>query len=168
MARRKSQNGSRRPGNRKTFRTAVLAVPALAGAFQQGVQALTREHRRGLDNAPLATGSMDLDAALQAAFPNDHRWDYGIGLPHDAQTEKVLWLEVHHAASGETERVIRKLQALKTWLAANAPALAAMPRVYIWQLSNTENNPNDRRSRNKLAEQHGLRRVQGVLDLAKV
>ncbi len=168
MARRRPQNGSSRSGNKKIFRAAVLAAPAIAGAFREGVQALTREHRQGLKNAQVATGSIDLDAALRTDYPNDHRWDYGIGLPLNTQTEKVLWLEVHHAASGETERVIKKLQALKEWLAANAPALAAMPRVYVWQLSNTENNPNDRRKRNALAQRHGLRRVQGMLDLATI
>lgn len=169
MARRQSRAGSRpRASNKKTFRAAVLAVPAIAGSFREGVQALKREHRQGLKNAQIATGSIDLDAALQRTHSNDHRWDYGIGLPHDERTEKVLWLEVHHAASGETERVIRKLQALKAWLAANAPDLNAMPRVFIWQLSNTESNPNDRRTRTALAERHGLKRRQGILDLASI
>lgn len=166
MARRRSQNGSSRSGNKLTFRAAVLAVPVIAGAFREGVQALTREHRQGLKNAQIATGSIDLDAALQAAYPNDHRWDYGIGLPQDARTEKVLWLEVHHAASGETERVINKLKALKAWLQSSAPELDRMPKKFVWQLSNVERNPNDRRSRNKLAEAGGIHlRVQGALDL---
>lgn len=168
MAKRSSQRCGNRSGAKKTFRAAVLAVLPITNAFREGVQALNKEHRQGLKNAQITTGSIDLDAALQTAYPNDHRWDYGIGIPHNTQTEKVLWLEVHHAASGETERVIKKLQALKAWLAANAPVLAAMPRVYVWQLSNTENNPNDRRKRNALAATHGLRRVQGVLDLAKI
>ncbi|MDB6132763.1 MAG: uncharacterized protein JWM59_1006 [Verrucomicrobiales bacterium] len=153
-------------GSRKTFKAAVMAVPDMAGNFRNGVQALAESHRKGLKNMQLATGSLDLDAALAASRPNDHRWDYGIGLPFSAGAEKVLWLEVHYAASGETERVIKKLTALKSWLQSNAEALQALPRIYVWQLSNVERSPNDRRKRNALAEKHGLQRVQGVLDLA--
>jgi hypothetical protein len=51
---------------------------------------------------------------------------------------------------------------------ANSPQLAVMERVYVWQLSNVENNPNDRRKRNQLAAKHGIRRVQGMLDLAAI
>lgn len=80
----------------------------------------------------------------------------------------MLWLEVHHAASGETDRVIKKLYALKNWLRENAPALSEMKRVYVWQLSNVERNMNDRRSRNREAEKHGLRRTQGMVDLASL
>lgn len=154
---------------KKTFKAAVLATPMIASAFCPGVQALKNEHRRGLQNSHIATGSIDLDAALQPHFPNDHRWDYGIGLPQDARTEKVLWLEVHHAASGETERVLNKLKALKEWLQSSAPELNRLPKKFVWQLSNVERNPNDRRIRNRLAEAGGIHlRVQGVLDLAKI
>lgn len=166
MARRKSNNRHSGSGGKKTFHAAVHSASNIANAFKDGVQALLREHRQKLKNASIATGSIDLDAALKEAYPNDHRWDYGIGLPHDSRTERVLWLEVHHAASGETERVIKKLQALKSWLQSHAPILSAMPRIFIWQISNTENNPNDRRKRNALAEKYGLKRFQGVLDLA--
>ena len=168
MARRKSHSPRHASAVKKTFKAAVLATPMIASAFCPGVQALKKEHRQGLQNSQIATGSIDLDAALQPHFPNDHRWDYGIGLPQDARTEKVLWLEVHHAASGETERVISKLRALKAWLLSSAPELNQMPRIFIWQLSNTENNPNDRRKRNALAQSVGLRRVQGMLDLATI
>ena len=166
MARRRSHPRAGQHGGQRTFRAAVTAVPAIAGAFRSGVQALKSEHRQRLENAGLATGSIDLDAALEKDFPNTHRWDYGIGLPGDQASEKVLWLEVHHAASGETERVISKLQALKAWLADHAPQLAAIPRTSVWALSNTESNPTDRRRRNSLAEKHGLRRVTGRLNLS--
>jgi hypothetical protein len=167
MARRKSHSPRHASAVKKTFKAAVQATPMIASAFCPGVQALKREHRQGLRNAQIATGSIDLDATLEPHFHNDHRWDYGIGLAQDARTEKVLWLEVHHAASGETERVINKLKALKAWLQSSAPELDRMPKKFVWQLSNVERNPNDRRSRNKLAEAGGIHlRVQGALDLA--
>lgn len=151
-----------------TFKKAVLSTADIAGAYQNGIQALLPEHRKGLKNGQSASGSVDIDSALAKKLPNDHRWDYGMGLPKGQKAEKVLWLEVHHAASGETERVIRKLTALKDWLQTNSPQLASMERVFVWQLSNVENNPNDRRKRNQLAAKHGLRRVQGMLDLAAI
>ena len=157
-----------RKGARKTFKAAVLAVPAIASEYREGVQAWKEAHRKGLKNTQLATGSLDLDGALASSYPNDHRWDYGIGLPYGIASEKVLWLEVHHAASGETDRVIQKLKALKSWLDTPANDLAAMPRAFVWQLSNVERNPNDCRKRNQLAEKHGLKRIQGVLDLSQV
>jgi len=169
MAKRRTQNGSNHSGSKRTFKAAVLATPMIASAFWPGVQALKREHRQGLRNAQIATGSIDLDATLEPHFHDDHRWDCGIGLPHDSRTEKVLWLVVHHAASGETDRVIKKLRALKGWLQNSAPELDRLPKKFVWQLSNVERNPNDRRSRNRLAEAGGIHlRVQGMLDLATI
>lgn len=158
-------SGSR--GGEGSFKAAVAATPALAGAHHPGVQALLPADKKRLAGAERATGSLALDDVLKAAFPNANRWDYGIGLPA-AKGEQVLWLEVHHAASGETDRVIRKLQWLKEWLRNEAPALDRMPAKFIWQLSNSESNPNDRRKRQQLAERYGLRRHHGVLDLAQL
>jgi hypothetical protein len=151
-----------------TFKRAVESTESIPGAYQPGIQALKAEHRRGLNNGQVATGSIDLDSAIRTQFPQDHRWDYGIGIPDASQKEKVLWLEVHHAASGETERVIRKLESLKSWLREHSSELNALPKVFVWQLSNKEHSPNDRRKRNQLAAKHGLKRVQGVVDLASI
>jgi len=151
-----------------TFQSAARAVPQIAKSVCMGVQALREADRKRIHNTKLATGSIDLDEALRTAYPNDPRWDYGIGLPGDARKERVLWLEVHHAASGETERVLNKLAALKSWLAAQAPELQKLPRLFVWQLSNVESNPNDRRKRNQAAEKHGLVRMSGILDLARL
>lgn len=164
----KTRKKATKQGAASTFKTAVQSTPSVSDAYQPGIQALHAEHRKGVRNATLATGSIDLDAALQRQFPSSHRWDYGIGLPGTKKAERVMWLEVHHAASGETERVIKKLQALKSWLEEHSPALNSLQRIFIWQLSNVENNPNDRRKRNLLAAKHGLRRVQGMLDLAAI
>lgn len=159
MSAKRARNHGQPGRGKQTFRKAVKAVPAIASAFQPGLQAVLTEHRNKLSNRELATGSIDLDGALRRDYPQDHRWDYGIGLPHDSRTEKVLWLESHHAASGETERVINKLQALKAWLQAHAPDLNSMPKSFVWHLTNVEKNPNDRRTRTAQAEKHGLKRV---------
>jgi hypothetical protein len=83
-----------------SFKQAVLSTADIAEAYQNGIQALLPEHRRGLRNGQSATGSVDIDSALKKKLPSDYRWDYGIGLPKGQTSEKVLWLEVHHAASG--------------------------------------------------------------------
>lgn len=149
---------------RDTFKKAVQATPAIAYTCQPGIQALVPADKQRLVAADRATGSVALDDALKARFPNDYRWDYGIGLPA-GQGELVLWLEVHHSASGAAERVIKKLQWLKGWLRTEAPALNRMRAKFIWLLTNVE-NPNDRRRRQKFAEQYGLQRRQGVLNLS--
>lgn len=148
-----------------SFKAAVQATPVIAMAYQPGIQALMPADKQRLAAAERATGSVALDEALRARFPNDPRWDYGIGLP-GGQAERVLWLEVHHSASGQTDRVIRKLRALRQWLRNEAPALDRMPAKFIWLLTNVERNPNDQRRRRLEAEKHGLRHHQGVLNLA--
>lgn len=150
------------------FQTAVLETNAVSAGYRPGLQALLKADRARLISPEVATGSLDLDGAVRARHPNDHRWDYAIGLPHPGGGEGVLWLEPHHAASGEAQRVIDKLTWLQHWLRNQAPALARLPRVFVWHLTNVETNPNDRRRRMALAQAHGLRRVQGRLDLSQV
>jgi hypothetical protein len=148
------------------FEAAIDATRSVRGAHQSGRQALLRADRERIVDKLLATGSLALDDALRGADPHGHRWDYGIGLRSELGKESVVWLEVHHSASGEAQAVIRKLEWLKRWLRNDARRLDAMPRKFVWQLSNVERHPNDRLRRNRLAEQHGLRRVEGRLRLA--
>lgn len=149
---------------KRSFQASVQATPSIASAYKPGIQALLPADKKRLASVGNATGSVALDEALKNHCPNAHRWDYGIGLLALGKLERVLWLEVHHAASGETNRVLKKLQWLKEWLRNEAPALNKLPATFIWLLSNVE-NPNDRRKRQQLAERYGLRRHQGVLNL---
>ena len=65
------------------------------------------------------------------------------------------------------ERVLAKLEWLKKWLRTEAPELNKLPSKFVWLLTNTENNPNDRRRRAQAAEKKLLIRVQGTLHLSK-
>jgi hypothetical protein len=154
--------------SKSTFREAAAKCPLLAPHHEAGIQALEAPHKHKILNGQISTGSINYDEALRPSAALEHRVDYGVGLPLDKTTEKVLWLEVHHAASGETDRVVKKFEALKAWLPEHAPALWKLPRVFVWQLTNTESNPNDRLKRNKLAAKHGIRRIPGMLDLSKL
>lgn len=150
---------------RSRFQIAVEATPDLAGAYRAGIQALEPADRERLGDRQTAGGSVNVDAALLKAQPSANRWDYGIGI--GGATETVVWLEVHHASSGQADVVIKKLAWLKDWLQSRAPELARVNRRFVWLLSNVETNPNDRARRTRLAEKHGLIRVQGVLHLGK-
>lgn len=156
-----------RSQKRSGFQRAVEATPSIKGAYCPGVQALEDRDRKMLaeGDRKLATGSVALDEAVRKAHPTANRWDYGIGLPADSG-DMVLWLEVHHAASGEADRVLRKLEWLKHWLRTSAPELDRLPKKFVWLLSNVETNPNDRHRRQRLAEHHGLIRRQGTLKLS--
>ena len=155
------------PQRRSSFQRAVETTASIERAFQPGIQALEPADRKRLAEADkqLATGSVFLDAAVRKQYPTANRWDYGIGLGDGKAAEIVLWLEVHHSASGQAELVVKKLEWLKDWLRTSAPELDRMPRKFVWLLSNVETNPNDRNRRHRLAERHGLIRQHGILKL---
>lgn len=117
----------------RTFKDAVLATPAVAGAFRDGLGALTGNHSTLISTAEprRLTGSINLDDALRVSFPNDSRWDYGIGL-QTSPNERALWIEVHSASSGHVSDMIAKLRWLRQWLASYAPELQRISLRFIW------------------------------------
>ena len=153
------------------FQRAVAATQVVAHAFRQGIQALEERDKKLIEDKQCATGSLALDKTLQEAelFPNDNRWDYGISLSAPKNTERVLWLEPHHAGSGQTEKVIKKLRWLQHWLRAHAPELEKLRGdfVFVWLVTSKE-NPNDRQRRTHLARKHGLRRASGNIRLSEL
>jgi hypothetical protein len=118
-----------------TFKNAVEATPDLKGAWRGGLQALPgadTQHVDAEDPRRLA-GSVDVDSALAGKYPNDPRWDYGIGhRPTNVTGEMVYWIEIHPASSGEVKAVLAKLTWLKRWLRESAPRLQSMRKVFVW------------------------------------
>ena len=117
------------------FDRAVNNCPALAGALRSGLQALRSADKARVTcaNTRCLTGSVDVDSALSQALPHQPRWDYAIGVKHDRVTDVVTWIEVHPASStSEVEKVIAKLDWLKSWTAEHAPDLKRLTREYIW------------------------------------
>ncbi|WP_448338275.1 hypothetical protein [Chloroflexus aurantiacus] len=99
-----------------TFQSAIAHSVGLEHAFQPGLQALgTNSRVVHCDNTRRITGSVDLDTALRVVYPNDYRWDYGVGV-QSKQGEKAVWIEVHPASTSEVETVLCKLSWLKSWL----------------------------------------------------
>ena len=142
--------------NKGQFQRAVEATQTVAHAFCAGIQALEDRDKKMLEDKNLATGSLALDETLLEAelFPNEYRWVYGIGLRAPKNTERVLWLEPHHAGSGETATVIKKLNWLKGWLRDEAPELDKLHKTFVWLVTSRE-NPNDRQRRTLVAQRHG-------------
>jgi hypothetical protein len=79
------------------------------------------------------TGSVALDDVLKAKYPNDSRWDYGIGL-RKGKREAAVWIEVHPASTSEVTWVLTKLQWLKNWLKTQALPLDKLTAAqsYHW------------------------------------
>ena len=118
-----------------TFQQAVVQTTDLgASAFRYGLQALGNDSSKvQFASTRSLVGSVALDNALQARYPNDPRWDYGIGLKKSAR-QSAVWIEVHPASTSEVKTVLQKLQWLKNWLKTRAPALHTLTTVrsYFW------------------------------------
>jgi hypothetical protein len=99
-----------------------------------GLQALGN-HRRRVQCADIQRliGSVALDDELKAKYPNDPRWDYGIGL-RTGKGESAVWIEVHPASTSEVTTVLTKLRWLKNWLKTQALLLDKLTtaQAYYW------------------------------------
>ncbi len=118
-----------------TFQEAVVRTSDLgASAFRYGLQALGNNSSRvQCANVRSLTGSVALDSALRARYPDAPRWDYGIGVKKNAR-HSVVWIEVHPASTRDVKVVLNKLKWLKGWLKNRAPALRDLTAVgaYYW------------------------------------
>lgn len=111
--------------------------------YKKGLGALRSAHKKRIRvNQPQRiTGSLDIDRALQPTLPDQHRWDYGIGLQRGQGQEVVVWVEVHPASYGEVKIVLDKLSSLKAWLMQHAQPLWQLTREYHWVSTNGVNIP---------------------------
>ncbi len=118
-----------------SFQQDVDATPGLKGAYCRGLRAV-----RGVDRARITatpprnlTGSVDVDSALTACFPQSPRWDYVVAWKSPNRSEQVHWIEVHPAGGAGTIReVSAKLTWLKGWLAAGGKQLNTYERKFVW------------------------------------
>lgn len=150
-----------------TFRQAVEATSSVAAHYQPGLQALSADDaaRIRCANTRRLTGSVNVDGALQAAEPNAHRWDYGIGVRR-GNKEAAIWVEVHPASSTSITDVLNKLRWLRNWLHTQAPALDSLSQGdYYWVSNNAPIaiTPNSPQAKRLAAE--GLRGPRRMLHL---
>ncbi len=116
------------------FKQAVAATEGLEDAYRPGLNALRSADRHRIDcaNTRRLSGSVNLDEALADSHPNDPRWDYGIGVRQAKGPERVVWAEVHPAATNNVKEVLKKRDWLKRWLAESARRLKGMPADFFW------------------------------------
>ncbi len=101
------------------FKDAVEQTPQISDAYKSGLLALGGYSSKVVvPDYRLLGGSVDVDAATMALYPNDNRWDYAFD--YDGE---VFFIEVHSANTSETSTVLRKLEWLKVWLREQAPKL---------------------------------------------
>ncbi len=137
-----------------TFKSIVQAIPAIAGAYREGLQALESKDAGKVkpQNPRKLSGSVYLDKCLKTTNPHDARWDYVIGY-----SEKAYFVEVHPANTSNVDEVVKKKKWLDVWLKTNALDLKAMMAGtgYYWIASGKvailPNSPQARKiAKNKL------------------
>lgn len=137
-----------------TFKSIVQAIPAIAGAYREGLQALESKDAGKVkpQNPRKLSGSVYLDKCLKTTNPHDARWDYVIGY-----REKAYFVEIHPANTSNVDEVVKKKKWLDVWLKTNALDLKAMMAGtgYYWIASGKvailPNSPQARKiAKNKL------------------
>ena len=118
------------------FKEAVENTPDVAKAYEPGLQALgANRNKIELADTRQCGGSIDIDGATTAIYPQQNRWDYCFSYKGE-----VYFVEVHSANTGEVSTVLRKLQWLKDWLHNHAPDInalkAASQQPFYWIQSN--------------------------------
>jgi hypothetical protein len=115
------------------FNIAVSNTPELAPHLRNRLDALSSAHQNSIVAANLKriTGSVDIDAALQSAYPHDNRWDYAIGYRISKQDDKAFFVEFHKANVDEVARVIQKKKWLERWMRGK-PIYDLVQRRFVW------------------------------------
>ena len=129
-------SGKKRRNIPTAFQKAVSDTPDLGKhAYHAGLKALTAAHRKRIQQGEARIlGSINLDGALCQRYPNEPRWDYGIGI-QKGNKPYAIWVEVHPANTSNVSEVLLKLRWLKGWLSGQATQLHALTppqRAYHW------------------------------------
>ena len=100
------------------FQDAVASADDVRESYRPGLQALLKRDRNKLSckNTRKISGSLHLDAAVEGLYPNQPRWDYGVGIKTTEIRDRAIWLEIHPADAHEVQRVIEKRTWLRNWL----------------------------------------------------
>jgi hypothetical protein len=117
------------------FKEAVENTAELAEAWCAGLQAMEKIDKPHVEveDTHRLRGSVNLDSVLKANYPNDSRWDYGIGhLPENRKHEMVYWVEVHPANDRAVKEMSAKIHWLRRWLSTKAKDLDDMHKEIIW------------------------------------
>ncbi len=118
-------------GKMISFKKAVETTPEISHCYQPGLRALGSDSEKVQPTSPRrCNGSVDLDVCVRGNYPVDNRWDYILSYEN-----KVYFIEVHPAQTGEVGCILSKLQWLKKWLSNKAPLIterkAANPFYWV-------------------------------------
>ena len=110
------------------FKAAIAATPLLKNAYKEGLQALgSYSVKVKPTDTKKCEGSVDIDAAVKAVYPEESRWDYAIG--YDGKT---YFIEVHSAETSQVTPVLKKFAWLKDFLVAEAHELNKEDKRFYW------------------------------------
>jgi mRNA-degrading endonuclease RelE of RelBE toxin-antitoxin system len=139
------------------FRKAVEQTAEIADHLRTGLEALDKSHRDRVEATypKRLEGSVNIDAALQPAYPNATRWDYAIGYRLNSQKDKVFFVEFHKAEVTEVSRVLQKKAWLDSWMRGQ-PMDQLRDRKYVWLSAGGIKIPRNAPQRREL-NMHGLR-----------
>jgi hypothetical protein len=142
------------------FRVAVSSTHELAAHIRNRLDALSNAHQNSIiaANPRKITGSVNIDVALQLAYPNAHRWDYAIGYRISNRNDKAFFVEFHKAKVDEVDRVIKKKQWLVTWMRGKQID-NLLQKIFVWvSAGGIHIPPNSPHTR--ILSIHGLRLVR--------
>lgn len=144
-------------------RAAIRPGDPLLDAVCDGLGAVKSVDKDYLDAAIRRdfADSLELDAAIEAQHPDDHRWDYLLG---HAPSGEVVAVEPHSAKEDEISRVIRKRQAAKVQLNGRLCDDAKISR-WLWVSSGKVHFANTEKAKLRL-DQAGIEFV-GTKVMAK-
>jgi hypothetical protein len=134
-------------------RAALVDGSTLQPAVENGLSAVQANHRALIDATVHSdfADSLDLDAAVQAQFPQDNRWDYLLG--HEP-SRAVVGLEPHSAKQDEISTVIAKRKAARDQLRGHLkPAARISP--WLWVASGKVHFADTEKARRQL-DQEGI------------
>ena len=119
-----------------SFKEAIFATPLLKSDYRNGLQALGNySNKVRPSDTKKCEGSVDIDNAVKAIYPNDSRWDYVIG--YDGIT---YFIEVHSADTSEVASVLKKFRWLKDFLVTDAPELNQQQKKRFYWISSGGNS----------------------------
>ena len=154
-AKKKVQRGKKTP-----VREGLRGDSSLLSEVKDGLNAMKGKDRALLAQAvrPGFADSLDVDAALKAAYSQDNRWDYLLGHGSSAQ---IIALEPHSAKQDEISTVIKKRQAARDQLKGHLKASAKIAK-WLWVASGKNQFANTEKTVIRLS-QEGIEFVGGQL-----
>ncbi len=115
------------------FKTAVQGTLEIATHFRVGLRSLSKAHRSSINarDPRRIAGSVNIDAALRATYPNANRWDYAIGYRISNKNDKAFFVEFHRAKVSEIQLVLRKKGWLESWMTGQ-PLNEVQRGRFVW------------------------------------